>query len=217
MTKRNGLFTLAFLLLVHLSHAQVTQLELASGFNKTDFTTFSVVPLHAKEKISLATLAFFQKFHASEDLIYDELGVQATLYWNINKSVSIGSGLYYNSVAGFSERISLRYTLRSKHLVLTIIPTLAHAEATGFMNGEMVMQIQLTESLNQDLSLLLHAQILSNWDKFSIHTRSFQQIRAGVEYKTHQFGVAVDFDQYGESPVTRTSIGLFARKTFLNN
>ena len=76
--------------------------------------------------------------------MFDESGVHSTIYWNITKSVSIGPGLYYNSVAGFSQRLSLLYAIKSQHLVVTAIPTIAHAEQTGFINGEMFLQMQLT-------------------------------------------------------------------------
>ena len=101
-------------------NAQFTQLELASGAKKTDFTSFSFTPITQNAAFSIATLAFFQKFHQQEEIIFDELGVQSTLYWNINKTISVGPGLYYNSVSGFSERLSVLYTIRSQHFVLIL-------------------------------------------------------------------------------------------------
>jgi len=222
MKKTNTLVALVFMVIIHGSNAQITQLELASGPKKTDFTTLSFSPLTPNTAFTIATLAFFQKFHQQEDLMFDELGVQSTLYWNINKSISIGPGLYYNSVAGFSERLSILYAIRSPHLVLTAIPTIAHSEQTGFINGELFLQMQLTRPLKENWNLLLSVQMLANWDKFSQHTRSFQQVRAGVDKQAIQFGLAVDYDQYGGAPdgattVTRTSVGVFVRKTFQNN
>ena len=77
------------------------------------------------------------------------------------------------------------------------------------------MQVQFIQPLKKDLGILLSAVILTNWNKFSLHDRSFQQVRAGLSHNTTQFGIAADFDQYGENPITKTSIGLFIRKTFL--
>lgn len=56
---------------------------------------------------------------------------------------------------------------------------------------------------------------MPTWNTFSIHDRSFQQLRAGFSYNTTQFGIATDFDQYGENPITKTSMGLFIRKIYL--
>jgi hypothetical protein len=57
--------------------------------------------------------------------------------------------------------------------------------------------------------------MLTSWNKFSTHSRSFQQVRIGVSKNNNQFGVAADFDQYGEQPIAKTSIGIFSRKVFL--
>ena len=217
MVKRNTLVAIAFIAIFHGSNAQITQLELASGLKKTDFTSFSLRPLTPNAEFSIATLAFFQKFHQQEDLMFDELGVQSTVYWNINEAISIGPGLYYNSVSGFSERLSILYVIRSKHFVLTTIHSISHSEETRFINGEMVLQMQLTQPLKDDRKLLLSAQMLTHWNKFSDHTRSFQQLRAGFEKQATQFGLAIDCDQYGDAPMARTSLGVFVRKIFLNN
>ncbi|MEO9484009.1 MAG: hypothetical protein ABJG47_11205 [Ekhidna sp.] len=217
MKKRNTLVAIVFMAIIHGSVAQITQLELASGLKKTDFTSFSIRPLTPKAQFSVATLAFFQKFHQQEDLMFDETGVQSMIYWNINKAISIGPGLYFNSESGFSERLYIKYTILSEHFMLTGIPTLSFSEETGFINGEMFLLMQLTQPLKDDWKLLLSAQMLTHWDKFSIHTRSFQQVRAGFDTHATQFGLAVDFDLYGESPITRTSLGVFVRKIFQNN
>ncbi|WP_456462102.1 hypothetical protein [Reichenbachiella sp.] len=205
------------MVIIHGSIAQMAQLELASGLKKTDFTSFSLRPLTSAAKFSIGTLAFFQKYHQPESIMFDEAGVQSTIYWNINKTISIGPGLYYNSVAGFSQRLSMLYAFQSPHFVLTAIPTIAHADDTGFINGEVFLVIQFTRPLENDWKLLFSAQMLTSWDKFSYHTRSFQQLRAGFDIQTTQFGLALDFDQYGDSPMTRTSLGVFVRKIFLNN
>ncbi|MDW3210618.1 MAG: hypothetical protein R8N23_12155 [Reichenbachiella sp.] len=109
------------------------------------------------------------------------------------------------------------YAFQSPHFVLTAIPTIAHADDTGFINGEVFLVIQITRPLENNWKLLFSAQMLTSWDKFSHPTRSFQQLRAGFDIQTTQFGLAVDFDQYGDTPLTRTSPGLFVRKIFLNN
>ena len=200
--------------IVYGSHAQVSQLELATGSHKTDFTSFSFRPLTSEGRFTLATLAFFQKFHRQEEIIFDEAGVQSTLYWNINQRLSIGPGLYYNSETGFSERLSLLYKIQLQNFVLSAIPTIVHSEKTGFINGELFLQMQWTPSLSDDLKLLFSAQMLTHWDQFSRHTRSFQQIRAGFARQTIQYGLAIDFDQFDDAPITITSLGVFLRKIF---
>ncbi len=217
MKKRKTLIAIVFLIISYENMAQITQLELASGLKKTDFTAFSLRPLTPKARFSIATLSFFQNYHQRENFIFDEGGVHSTFYVKVNESIAIGPGLYYNSVAGFSERVSILYTIQAPNFVLTTIPTVAHAEETGFINGEVFILMQLTRPLNEYWKLLLSTQMLTTWDKFSLHTRSFQQIRIGLDKQATQFGLAIDFDQYGDEPITRTSLGVFVRKIFLNN
>ena len=85
--------------------AQFTQVELFSGFDKTDFTVSSSYTINRSKTLSINTLAFFQKFRDDENQVYDEAGVQPTLFWNINKHIAIGPSLYYNSFSGYSERL----------------------------------------------------------------------------------------------------------------
>ncbi len=216
MKKINTFLILSLLVFSEKVKAQITQLEFAPGISKIDFSSFSIRPINDNKTFSISTLAFFQKYYEKENIIFDEIGVQTTAFWNFSKSISIGPSLYYNSVAGFSERISLLFSARTERFSFTAIPSIAHLEVKNFINGELFLQIQFTQPLKKQWSLLLNTQILTHWDKFSTHARSFQQARIGLSYKTTQFGLAADFDQYGNAPITKTSIGLFARKIFLN-
>lgn len=216
MKKIKIALVILFGLIAQKGTTQITQLELASGIDKTDFTSFSIQPIHKKNTFSIATLAFFQKYHQKEEAIFDEIGVQTTGFWNFSKFLSIGPSLYYNSVAGFSQRLSLLLNIGGENFTISLIPSLAYLRLTDNVNGELFGQIQLFQPLKKYWKLLLSAQILSHWDKFSMHARSFQQIRAGFSHKGTQFGYAVDFDQYGENSITKTSMGLFLRKVFLS-
>src|SRR5215471_16659453 len=102
--KKNSALLLSFTVFIFSKSitAQVTEIELTSGFYKIDFSLFSIKPLDDKNKFSISTLAFFQKYYREEDITFDETGVQTSLYWNFTKNLSVGPTLYYNSVAGFS-------------------------------------------------------------------------------------------------------------------
>jgi len=214
--KANVVLAVFLIGISQISIAQITQVEFASGFSKTDFTVFSIQPINKSQSLSLATLAFFQKYHHKEDTPFDEAGVQVTPLWNFSKWASIGPTLYYNSAAGFSERISLLLSPKVKNFILTTVFAVVHAENTNSINGELTMQMQFTQPLTKEWSLILSAATLTNWKKFSAHDRSFQQLRVGVSYRTAQFGLATDLDQYGEDPITKTSLGFFVRKHFIN-
>ena len=215
MRKISVLLILFCSIVIQSLNAQITQLELASGSTKTDFTSFSIHPITAAKTVSLATLAFFQKFHQSENEALDESGVQTTAFYRLTPSLSTGPSLYHNSAVGFSERISILYSKKTKRFVLNAIPSVAHLESTNFVNGELFIQLQYIQPLKNQWNALVSANVLTHWDEFSRHSRSFQQVRAGLIIQDTQFGLALDFDQYGPDPLTKTSIGLFLRKTFV--
>ena len=195
--------------------AQITQIELMSGIPKTDFSYFSIKALDNKGHFSISNLAFFQKYHKEENAIFDETGVQTTIFWNFNKRLSIGPSLYFNSVAGFTERISLLSKIKGKRLNINIISSLVHAENTRTMNGELLVQLQFQQRLSAQWGFIFNGLLLSTWDKFSRHARSFQQLRTGLTYHQTQFGIAIDLDQYGSKPISKNSFGLFIKRSFL--
>lgn len=194
-------------------HAQFTQVELFSGFDKTDFTLFSSYTFNKCKVLSINTLVFFQKFKDRENHDFDEIGLQPTVFWNINKYISIGPSLYYNSSSGYSERFSAKFTLKKPRVLFVVIPTVAHSNQSNGSYAEAFVQLQLNTPINTKTALWLNGQFLTVWDKFKSHARSFQQLRAGVSFNEHQFGIGLDFDQYGQNPIEQSSFGVYYRKT----
>ena len=194
--------------------AQVTQLELTTGFYKSDFSSFTIKSLDDKNKFSISTLAFFQKFYRKEDFLFDETGVQTSVYWNFMKNLSVGPSLYYNSIAGFSEKLSFLILIGGSHFVFGAIPSIFHAEKDGGINGGLFFQLQYMKRIKHGWNFWVNTQVLTEWNRFSTHSRSFQQVRIGVAYTNNQFGVAADLDAYGHPQIWKKSIGIFVRKAF---
>jgi len=195
---------------LHPVQAQFTQVELFLGYDKTDFTLFSNYHINKSKTLSLNTLAFFQKFK-KENQEFDEVGLQPTMFWNITKNIALGTSIYYNSFAGYAERLSVRYTFKGSRLVFVLIPTVAYSEQTDASYAETFVQIQYNEPLNDNLSFLLNGQLLTIWDELKTHSRSYQQFRIGVSFYNHQAGVGLDIDQYGLKPIEKTSFGFYYR------
>ncbi len=193
--------------------AQFTQVELFAGFDKTDFTLYSSYSINKSETFSINTLAFFQKFKDEENQGFDEVGVQPTLFWNINKHISLGPSIYYNSFSGYSERFSVKFTLKNSRILFVVIPTIAHSEQTNDSYAEAFAQLQFNTPINDKISFWLNGQFLTVWDEFKRHARSFHQLRVGASFRGHQFGVGLDFDQYGQKPKEKSSFGLYYRNT----
>lgn len=191
--------------------AQYTQVELFAGYAKTDVTLLSNQPLNTTQTFGLTTLAFFQKFN-EENQQFNEIGVQPTLYYNLNTHVAVGPSLYYNSFGGFSERLSVKYVQQNARLTLVLIPSVAYSEQKKANYTELFGQFQYTIPISAKMSLRLNAQLLSVWDKFTTHSRSFQQLRGGIALNGHQLGLGIDLDQFGPKPITKATIGLYYRK-----
>ncbi|WP_425236126.1 hypothetical protein [Ulvibacterium sp.] len=196
----------------NLVQAQFTQVELFSGFDKTDFTLFYSYPINKSQTLSINTLAFFQKFK-KENQEFDEIGVQPTLFWNITKNIALGPSIYYNSFAGYSERLSAKYALKNSRVLFVLMPTVAHSEQKNASYAEVFVQIQYNTSLRDNLSLWLNGQFLTIWDGFKRHSRSFQQLRVGVSFYDHQVGIGIDLDQFGPKPIEKSSFGFYYRRT----
>lgn len=192
--------------------AQFTQVELFAGLDKTDFTVFSSYSITKSQTLSLNTLAFFQKFK-EENQEFDEVGVQPTLFWNITKNIAIGPSIYYNSFAGFSERLSAKYAFKNSRLLLVLMPTVAYSEQINTSYAEVFLQIQYNKPLNDHISIWLSGQFLTIWDQFKTHSRSYQQWRVGASFDDVQVGIGLDMDQYGLKPINKTSFGLYYRLT----
>ncbi|MHA7842453.1 MAG: hypothetical protein ACX93I_03980 [Winogradskyella sp.] len=192
-------------------NAQFTQIELLTGFDKTDFTTYSSYYLNNNKTLSINTLAFFQKFKDKENQRFDEVGLQPTLFWNINSNIALGSSIYYNSFAGYSERLSAKFILKNSRILFVTIPTIAYSEQKNASYAEVLFQIQLNTPINDNVSLWLNGQLLTIWDEFEKHSRSFQQLRVGISFNGHQMGIGIDFDQYGPTPLEQSSFGLYYR------
>ncbi len=213
MKKVLFLITIVNLGFTGLSQAQFTQVELFSGLQKTDISLYSSYPLIENQKLSLNTLAFFQKFSESENQAFNETGLQPTVFWNFNSHFALGPSLYYNSIAGYSQRLSAKFQYQKSRLVLVLIPSLAYSKQSSAY-AEAFAQFQYQKPLNKKISLWLNGQLLSVWNDLNNHARSFQQWRAGLSIKGHQFGLGLDWDHYGPLFIERQSYGLYYRKTF---
>ncbi len=214
--KKNSALLFLFILFIFSEavRAQGTQLELAVGFYKSDFSLLTIKSLDDKNKFSISTLAFFQKYFRKKDLLFDETGVQTSVHWNFTKDLSVGPSLYYNSVSGFSEKLSFHISISGSHFVFVADPAIFHTENDGGINGGLFFRLQYVKRLKRDWNFLVNTQVLTEWNRFSTHSRSFQQVRIGVAYKNNQFGAAADLDAYGHEQIWKKSIGIFGRKVF---
>lgn len=205
-----ALVLLTFGIVTHLK-GQFTQLELFKGLDKTTFNLLSSHQINEANSLNLTTLGFFENYGSNENRGFNEVGIQPTLFWNFSKSFSIGPSIYYNSIAGFSQRISAKYTSKSERLLIVLIPTIGHYQQEKNIYAEAFAQFQFNVPIKESISFWMNGQFLTVWDTFTTHSRSFQQLRTGISIKKQQFGVGLDLDRYGPEALSRRAIGIYYR------
>ncbi len=209
--------TLTFVLLTFVItttlHGQFTQVEFFQSLDKTTFNLFSSHYINDGKSLNLATLGFFRKYRSNENQDFSEVGIQPTLFWDFSKIFSIGPSLYYNSIAGFSQRISAKYTSKNERLLIILIPTIEYSQQEENIYAETFAQFQFNVPIKKSISFWVNGQFLYVWDAFKTHSRSFQQLRTGISLRRHQFGVGLDLERYGPKAVSTKAIGLYYKVT----
>ncbi len=206
---------MSFLLIANslFINAQLVQIEGTVGFNKSGVTQFSSIPIGKESKVHINVLAFFQKYHLEEDFFLDESGFQTTVLRSINKSFSIGPTVYFNSIAGLMSNATLSYVNVKKKYTLVMNSSAGYSSKQHALLGEFFFQGEYRIPIHKEWSIISYIQMLTNWIELKSHNRSFQKLRVGLSKNNWQFGLSSDFDQYGNAPIKRTTLGAFIRKT----
>ena len=204
-------------------YSQLNQLEATSGLHKSTVSHFSSLPAGLNAGININTLAFFQKYHREQDYFLDEAGLQLTVLKQITPHLSAGPAFYYNSFAGMMEKLSINYLKAGANYIIVFTPSVGFSNKENSILSEIYFQVQYRKHLSGKWHLFTSFQGLSNWirlkseTEFQSHGRSFQNIRIGLsEDHDWQFGLAIDFDQYGPDPIQKSTPGLFLRKVIHN-
>lgn len=214
MIRRTLLAVLLVCTVTQILHAQQVQSSITGGPHKTNFQTFMVQPLGDSGNFTFTNLAFFQRYHKSEDQPFDELGVQGIVFWNFSKGLGIGPGLYYNNPKGLMPKAALQTYHRLGPLTLITKPAVFYHE-DKFWGGELFAQATFIEAINPDISLFGQLNTLTTWDRFADHGRSFVQLRIGPRFKKgFQLGLAYDKDWYTPRKFSQSSLGLFFEQWF---
>lgn len=193
---------------------QFTQITFFKSLDKTTFNLLSNHNLNDAKSLNLTTLGFFEKYKSSENQDFNEVGIQPTLFWGFSKSFSIGPSIYYNSIAGFAQRISVKYVVKNERLMIVLIPTIGHYQQVAQIYAETFAQFQFNVPLKASISFWVNGQFLNVWDAFKTHSRSYQQLSMSISIKRHQFGVGIDLGGYGPQAYRTNDIGIYYRGLF---
>lgn len=207
------LFLLTYGITINL-HGQFTQVELFNSLDKTTFNLLSSQNINEAKSVNLTTLGFFEKYRSNENRDFNEVGIQPTLFWNFSENFSIGPSIYYNSIAGLSQRISGKYVFKNEILFIVLNPTIGRYQEEKQIYAETFAQFQLNIPIKEPISFGVNGQFLNVWDAFRTHSRSYRQLRIGISIKKHQFGLGLNIDCYGTLESRTDAIGIYYRSTF---
>ncbi|CAL2077349.1 conserved exported hypothetical protein [Tenacibaculum sp. 190524A05c] len=122
------------------------------------------------------------------------------------KGLSIGFGGEIQGPGSFFTT-GLQYSFFKKNLLVVVFPSV---NLNGVMELSNFALIEYKPKINNKTSIYLRAQFLATTN-FSQIFRSYQQLRAGLQLKNYQFGLAANFDQFNVPNIYKNNFGVFIR------
>lgn len=189
------------------------QPELHIGSNKLVFQNIMIKPLDKAHRWDFFNITYFDSHFREKDGPFNEGLIQTYVAYNILNGVGIGIGGTYNTFAGVSSNLVGQFVNAGpSHLIVFFVA--AHLQSTP--TYEAFTQLQYRPKLTTNTRLFTQVMALTNWSQLEIHSRSFQQLRVGLDVKKYQFGLGADFDQYGPNRQSKTNLGIFVRTEIFN-
>lgn len=199
-----------FILFCLTTKAQPIPLELFVGEGSFLQTTMSVSrPFSKDSKFRVLSISSFEAHRENQQ---NNSSVMITdVNYSILKGLSGGIGLTYNSISGLSPTAGFGYNKNGKRYSIVVAPAVIFSGNTSIrLIANLIYKPQLTDNLN----LYLASSNLLTYGFGGDHVRSYQKLRVGLDYKTFQFGVGVNFDQFGVNKISDRRLGGFVRKEF---
>ena len=136
--------------------------------------------------------------------------LQDLLFVETLKNLRFAGGVAY-SKGGLSPTAGLQYIYSGEKLVFLCAPRVNIENEASY---DIFSFIQFKPPINNNLNLFTRIQSLNVFDA-SGNIKSYQWLRIGLETGGVQFGVGLNFDEFGHNPEVTTNYGLFIRKEIL--
>lgn len=137
----------------------------------------------------------------------DELMNQFYLTYRLSPSFSLLAGGFYTNATKFRPSLALQWMKLSKDWQVVLAPRM---DIWKKGNYELFGSISYRPNLSTATRLYTRLQFMTSRDHYH-HGRSYQQFRLGLERSNVQFGLAVNFDEYGPDPAVLGTGGVFIR------
>ena len=209
-TCRGLILGIGLLLLSIVLQAQPIPLELFVGKGTFLQSTISVARPFAKDsKFNVLTISSFE---AHKDNGKNNSSVMITdLTYSITKRINPGIGLTYNSVSGLVPTLGVGFGEFGRRHSITIAPAFLFSASPSL---RLIVNLTYKPRIYDQLNLYLASSNLFTYEVDGDHVRSYEKVRIGFDYKSFQFGVGANFDQFGSNRISDRRIGAFVRKEF---
>lgn len=155
-------------------------------------------------------------FHTSSVLIpYDknrsnEIMSQSYVSYAINKNWTSGIGTIFTPINRVRLSAFIQYFQKWKTITVLIYPRI---DIGLKPNLELMGFFEYQGAARKQLNPYARFQYMTTWN-LSGHARSYQYARAGIGTADIQFGLAINFDQYGPMSTHYNNFGLFVQVVF---
>lgn len=206
-------FTLifSFLLLVQNTKSQPLNFETLIGINHFFYQ-------HSISKKLFSTSRFSIKHIASVIVPYtknpesggkgNELMNQAYLGYLLTKFISLHVGGFYTNVTDIRPSFAMQFVVIHKNFLFVSIPRFDVMRNGAF---DVFTLTEFTPVIFNRLKLYTRIQTMTNIGP-SHHNRGYQQFRLGIKARSEQFGLGLNWDEYGENFKMYWNVGVFVKK-----
>ena len=179
--------------------------------NDLNFQMIISKPFEKDSKFSFFNVTAFK---GDFDNKKNEYITQGLVNYDFFKGLAISAGATMHYRTGFRPTAGLTYTFANRTWLLVVLPRF---DLTEDKNFETFGLLEYKPQLTDKLGLYTRIQGLYNYNtNFEFHDRSYVYLRAGLSYKSYQFGLGANFDTYGPRKIKEESYGLFVRAQLFN-
>jgi len=143
-----------------------------------------------------------------QDKNKNDLALQNLLFYELTENFRLTGGAFYSTIPGFSPTAGIQYLNTGTKWFILFSPRI-NIESDPSVN--MFTIIRFKTRINEKAGLYTSLQALNIFDG-SGHIKSYQWLRAGIDLKGTQFGLAANFDEIGPRGILTTSVGVFLRR-----
>ena len=204
-----SIFSSVLLTLTYYCCVAQIPVQVFGGNNAIEYNFLWYKDIDKKGKVNLFNFTFFTIDY--EDPSKNAYEIYQVATYNFTKNWGLAGGGRFTS-GQFAPQIAISYQLETKDLYLNLFPTVQYLSNQHQVGYSLFGLLFYKPPINDTWTMFnqLAFEPLFNSKE---HIYSYQQVRVGLSYKElFQFGLGVNFEQFGNRFETRQNYGVFIRK-----